>query len=112
MITQQVSDEIDGRRARPASQHGATSLTFECPTAKPGFIGRKIQTLYFLRDGRKLPPPDMSAQPESGPPQPPAEAEVFSTGETKPAATELTPEEQMARFEEDLKESDWGHQPC
>jgi hypothetical protein len=25
---------------------------------------------------------------------------------------ELTPEEQMARFEEDLKESDWGHQPC
>jgi hypothetical protein len=25
---------------------------------------------------------------------------------------ELTPEEQMAKFEEDLKESDWGHQPC
>ena len=24
----------------------------------------------------------------------------------------LTPEEQMARFEEDLKEADWGHQPC
>jgi hypothetical protein len=21
-------------------------------------------------------------------------------------------EEQMARFEEELKESDWGHQPC
>jgi len=24
----------------------------------------------------------------------------------------LTPEEQMALYEEDLKESDWGHQPC
>ena len=25
---------------------------------------------------------------------------------------ELSEEEQMAAFEEDLKESDWGHQPC
>ena len=25
---------------------------------------------------------------------------------------ELTPEEQMAEFEKDLKENDWGHQPC
>ena len=25
---------------------------------------------------------------------------------------ELSPEEQMARFEDDLKETDWGHQPC
>lgn len=24
----------------------------------------------------------------------------------------LSAEEQMAAFEEDLKESDWGHQPC
>jgi len=24
----------------------------------------------------------------------------------------LTPEEQMALYEEDLKENDWGHQPC
>jgi len=24
----------------------------------------------------------------------------------------LSPEEQMERFEEDLKENDWGHQPC
>ena len=24
----------------------------------------------------------------------------------------LTPEEQMALFEADLKENDWGHQPC
>ncbi|NRB74996.1 MAG: hypothetical protein HRU46_11615 [Verrucomicrobiales bacterium] len=26
--------------------------------------------------------------------------------------SELSPEEQMAAFEEALKNSDWGHQPC
>lgn len=26
--------------------------------------------------------------------------------------SQLTPEEQMALFEKDLKENDWGHQPC
>ena len=26
--------------------------------------------------------------------------------------TALTPEEQMALFEKELKENDWGHQPC
>ncbi len=33
---------------------------------------------------------------------------------TPPAAVPppLTPEEQMAAFEKDLKENDWGHQPC
>lgn len=25
---------------------------------------------------------------------------------------ELTPEEQLALYEEQLKEEDWGHQPC
>lgn len=25
---------------------------------------------------------------------------------------QLTPEEQMKRFEDALKETDWGHQPC
>ena len=28
------------------------------------------------------------------------------------APKEETPEEQMARFEDALKEEDWGHQPC
>jgi hypothetical protein len=28
------------------------------------------------------------------------------------APNQLTPEEQMALFEKDLKENDWGHQPC
>jgi hypothetical protein len=26
--------------------------------------------------------------------------------------SELTPEEQMALYEKELKENDWGHQPC
>ena len=31
----------------------------------------------------------------------------------KPAAPKkLTPEEQMALYEKELKENDWGHQPC
>jgi hypothetical protein len=29
-----------------------------------------------------------------------------------PPAHELSPEEQMALYEENLKETDWGHQPC
>lgn len=32
--------------------------------------------------------------------------------EEKTPKRELTPEEQMEKYEEDLKESDWGHQPC
>jgi hypothetical protein len=42
-------------------------------------------------------------------------AQVKSTEETssktKPV-TQLTPEEQMALYEKELKEDDWGHQPC
>ena len=33
------------------------------------------------------------------------------TGE-QTTANKLTPEEQMALYEKDLKENDWGHQPC
>jgi len=29
-----------------------------------------------------------------------------------PAAEKLSQEEQWALFEKELKESDWGHQPC
>ncbi len=31
---------------------------------------------------------------------------------TPTPASQLTPEEQMAAFEKELKEKDWGHQPC
>jgi len=34
-----------------------------------------------------------------------------TTGQPAPANS-LTPEEQMALFEKELKEKDWGHQPC
>ena len=34
-------------------------------------------------------------------------------GEEKPVdPNELSEEEQMALYEKDLKDSDWGHQPC
>lgn len=37
-----------------------------------------------------------------------------TAGPADDAESEAAPtaEEQMARFEEALKESDWGHQPC
>lgn len=34
-----------------------------------------------------------------------------ASGEIK-RVDQLTPEEQMALFEKELKETDWGHQPC
>ena len=37
--------------------------------------------------------------------------EVSPTDGAEPAS-ELTPEEQMELYENDLKENDWGHQPC
>ena len=33
-------------------------------------------------------------------------------GAENPPASQLTPEEQMALYEKELKENDWGHQPC
>jgi hypothetical protein len=60
----------------------------------------------------------MNDQPPVGKPEPkPAAATtetVPATAAEKPAtpASALTPEEQMAAFEKDLKENDWGHQPC
>lgn len=63
----------------------------------------------------------MTAPSESESPAP-APKPVSPVGETKgdapPAgpppdpAGGLTPEEQMERFERELKETDWGHQPC
>ena len=37
-----------------------------------------------------------------------ANADAEATDDVK----ELTPEEQMAAFEEEMKNEDWGHQPC
>jgi hypothetical protein len=38
--------------------------------------------------------------------------EKTEADEVAPKKRELSAEEQMAAFEEDLKETDWGHQPC
>jgi len=32
--------------------------------------------------------------------------------QAKPTGEALSPEEQMALYEKELKENDWGHQPC
>jgi hypothetical protein len=48
--------------------------------------------------------PDQIASPE-----PPA---APSQESEKTSRKELTADEQMALYEEDLKENDWGHQPC
>jgi len=50
---------------------------------------------------------------ESAEPTPPknGEANPAASGEA-PAVGQLSKEEQWAAFEKELKESDWGHQPC
>ena len=35
-----------------------------------------------------------------------------TAGEGSNEVKELTPEEQMAAYEEEMKNEDWGHQPC
>jgi len=35
-----------------------------------------------------------------------------STAEKAKSTENLSPEEQMALYEKELKENDWGHQPC
>lgn len=61
-------------------------------------------------------PADSLPDPDKGPVvagQPPATLPPAASPAADPAAAnKLTPEEQMALFEKDLKEKDWGHQPC
>ena len=56
-------------------------------------------------------PATLFATPAAQRPPSPASPET----ETQPNATPrppLTPEEQMEQFAKELKENDWGHQPC
>ena len=39
-------------------------------------------------------------------------AESPTAAEKTTPEVKMTPEEQMALYEESLKETDWGHQPC
>jgi hypothetical protein len=61
---------------------------------------------------------ESSAKPVD-PPKPPdapltAPASVTAAHDSVPASApkKPSPEEQLAAFEEQLKEDDWGHQPC
>jgi hypothetical protein len=45
-------------------------------------------------------------------PEPSLSVAPEEAGASMPPVPELSPEEQMARFEAALKEEDWGHQPC
>ena len=51
--------------------------------------------------------PSVAAQP----PTPKCE-EAHSPASDPVSAKKLSAEEQMALYEKDLKENDWGHQPC
>jgi hypothetical protein len=56
---------------------------------------------------------DQSADASGTPANPdkPGPLKNPATG-SHPPTGELTPDEQMALYEDDLKETDWGHQPC
>lgn len=61
------------------------------------------------------PKKDGAAKPPTGESQLPPIAEISQPAAESEGVTpvdKLTPEEQMARFEKELKEKDWGHQPC
>lgn len=58
-----------------------------------------------------VPTPTPPSEMNPGKPLAAAAANAAGTGEPVPA-NQLTPEEQMALFEKELKENDWGHQPC
>ncbi len=60
-----------------------------------------------MPDEKPTPPPVSAATAPPAPAAPPLGA---GTPEVDPS--KLTPEEQMALYEKDLKENDWGHQPC
>lgn len=53
--------------------------------------------------------PEENARPAASPAAPNPAGKVALPVE---AEEPLSPEEQLARYEEALKESDWGHQPC
>ena len=57
-------------------------------------------------DAPPVPPAAPASPPAPSNPPPAADADA-----TRPAG-ELSPEEQMERFAQELKETDWGHQPC
>ncbi len=73
-------------------------------TAQPDKQRHKMKTIEEVKEVPAAPDgPSLSPLPST--PGAPAGAE-------NPPVSQLTPEEQMALYEKELKESDWGHQPC
>jgi hypothetical protein len=63
-------------------------------------------------NSKKNDEPDQNANPSTpGHDTAATSSEPQAKGEQKDV-NKLSPEEQMALYEEDLKENDWGHQPC
>lgn len=63
-------------------------------------------------------PEESAATPDKFSTDAAAESNPAQSGASKGTSTEpsvapkLTPEEQLALYEKELKENDWGHQPC
>ncbi len=53
-----------------------------------------------------------NAKTDAGATMEPEEAKSAPESKDRPPSKPLTAEEQMALYEDDLKENDWGHQPC
>jgi hypothetical protein len=88
------------------------------PSTKPCFseVTKRIHSgkvAPMMSEPSPEPPKGVSAPPPNAP------APLTSTNIGAPSITpdpatpsNLSPEEQMALFEKELKETDWGHQPC
>ena len=61
--------------------------------------------------GKSRPKARKTAHPEAAHPAPSA-APVAPVSSASASPEKLTPEEQMERFAKELKNEDWGHQPC
>ena len=56
--------------------------------------------------------PSSSQKPAAKPDDVPGSPANAPAPDAESAPGQLTKEEQWALFEKELKESDWGHQPC
>jgi hypothetical protein len=68
-----------------------------------------------MADQVSNPPPATTASPAAEPKAitpAPLSADSPTPTPAPAAVKQLSKEEQMAAFEEDLKYNDWGHQPC
>jgi len=56
--------------------------------------------------------PDPKAKPTDSTDVESTDVGNSDSGAKEPETAPLSPEEQLALYEKDLKENDWGHQPC